>query len=324
MKIKGLNTEFAPIMVGTSSAIFTDETTPWIPTNLTKEEQFTVIDELWDMGLHCFDCSAGYGENLLGKYLESRGRTNEAVILTKGCHPNAYRKRVTEFDLLSDFNDSLAKLKREYIDIYMLHRDDPSVPVSEIIPVLNRLKKEGKLGIYGASNWTIDRMKEANEFALANGMEPFGAISPHYSLAHQINDPWGGGISITGPEHKEDREWIKQQNMPVFAYSSMSCGFISGMFKSDDKEGAKRLLTPPGMKGYYSDENFERLARAEQLAEKYGVTVAQISMAWLFSQDLQVIPLQGGENADMYRQTLNAVKIELSEKEIQWLDLRNE
>lgn len=322
-KIQGLDAELAPIMIGTSSALFTDSTTPWIPTNLSEEEQFAVVDKLWDMGLHCFDCAAGYGENALGKYLASRGRTNEAVILTKGCHPNPYRKRLTPYDLLSDFHDSLAKLKRDYIDIYMLHRDDPEVPVSEIIPVLDGLKREGKLRIFGASNWSIDRIREANAFAEANGMEPFRAVSPHYSLAHQIADPWGGGISITGPEHAEDRAWLIENQMPVFAYSSMSGGFISGMFRSDDREGALKFLTPPAKKGYYADENFERLARAEQLAEKYGVSVAQVSMAWLFRQDLQVIPLQGGENAQMYRQTLEAAELALSAEEVKWLNLED-
>ena len=321
MKIKGLEKELAPIMIGTSSALFTDEMTPWIHTDLTKEEQFAVIDELWDMGLHAFDAAAGYGERVLGDYLNTRGRVNEAVILTKGCHPNFYRKRVTSFDLLSDFYDSLAKLHREYIDIYMLHRDDPEVPVSEIIPVLDKLQKEGKIGIYGASNWSMDRFRQANAFAAENGMDGFRAISPHYSLAHQIEDCWGGGVSITGPENAQARAWLAEEKIPVFAYSSMSGGFISGMFRSSDREGAKKLLSPPSVKGYYADENFERLARAEQLADKYGVSVAQISMAWLFNQDLQVIPLQGGENAQMYAQTLEAAKMKLTADEVKWLNL---
>lgn len=323
MKIKGLEKELAPIMVGTSSALFTDETTPWIPTNLSKEEQFAVVDELWDMGLNCFDCAAGYGEKMLGEYLRDRNRINDAVILTKGCHPNPFRKRVTSFDLLSDFHDSLAKLGRDYIDIYMLHRDDESVPVDEIIITLDKLQKEGKIRIYGASNWSMKRVKEANEFAAKNGMDGFRAISPHYSLAHQINDPWGGGVSITGPENAEDRKWLEENEIPVFAYSSMSGGFISGLFRSDDKASAKKLLAPPAIKGYYADENFERLARAEQLAEKYNVSVAQISMAWLFNQPLKVIPLQGGENSKMYAQTLEAAKMKLTADEVKWLNLED-
>ena len=321
MKIQGLEKELAPIMVGTSSAIFTDETTPWIRTDLSKKEQFAVIDELWDMGLHCFDCAAGYGEGVLGEYLADRKRTNEAVILTKGCHQNAYRKRVTPFDLLSDFYDSLAKLHRDYLDIYMLHRVGENVPAGDIVLTLDKLKKEGKIGIYGASNWTMERFREASAFAEENGCEPFRAISPHYSLAHQINDPWGGGISLTGPEHQKDREWLIENDILVFAYSSMSCGFVSGMFQSDDKEGAKEMLSPPGIKGYYADENFERLARAETLADKYNVTVAQISIAWLFNQELKVIPLQGGENAQMYHQTLEAAKLKLTQDEVRWLNL---
>lgn len=320
-RIQGLDAELPPIVIGTSSAIFSDSTTPWIPTDLSEEEQFAVIDELWDMGLHCYDCAAGYGEIVLGKYLASRGRTSEAVILTKGCHPNRYRARLTPYDLLSDFHDSLAKLKRDYIDIYMLHRDDPSVPVSEIIPVLDGLKREGKLRIYGASNWSIERIREANAFAEANGMEPFRVMSSHYSLAHQVADLWGGGLSLTGPEHAADRAWLLENQMPVFAYSAMSAGFLSGRFRSDDREGALKILTPFAKKGYYADENFERLARAEQLAEKYSVSVAQISMAWLFRQDLQVIPLQGGRNAQMYRQTLEAAELALSAQEVRWLNL---
>lgn len=324
MKIKGLEKECAPIMIGTSSALFTDETTPWIVTNLTKEEQFAAIDKLWDMGLHCFDAAAGYGERVLGEYLNSRGRTNEAVILTKGCHPNFYRKRVTSFDLLSDFYDSLAKLHRDYIDIYMLHRDDLSVPVSEIIPTLDKLKREGKIQIYGASNWSMERIREANEFAEKNGMDGFRAVSPHYSLAHQIQDPWGGGVSITGPEHAKDRNWLQGQDISIFAYSSMSGGFMSGMFKSDDREGAKAFLSEPAIKGYYAEENFERLARAEKLADKYHVSVAQIAMAWLFNQELKVIPLQGGENAEMYEQTLAAAQMKLGADEVRWLNLEEQ
>lgn len=323
MKIKGLKKEIPPIVIGTSSALFTDEMTPWIPTNLTREQQFEVVDKLWDMGLYAFDCAAGYGERVLGEYLQSRGRVEQAVILTKGCHPNFYRKRVTPFDLLSDFYDSLAKLHREYIDIYMLHRDDESVPVAEIIPVLDKLQKEGKIGIYGASNWSLARFREANSFAAENGMEGFRAISPHYSLAHQVADCWGGGVSITGPENAEDREWLAEQQIPVFAYSSLSGGFISGMFKSSDREAAAAFLSEPTRKGYWAEENFERLARAEQLAEQYSVSVAQIAMAWLFNQDLQVIPLQGGDSPHLYAQTLEAASLRLQPEEVKWLNLED-
>lgn len=323
MKIKGLNKELAPIVIGTSSPLFTDEMTPWIKTDLTREQQFEVIDKLWDMGLHCFDCAAGYGERVLGAYLKDRDRVNEAVILTKGCHPNFYRKRVTSFDLLSDFYDSLAKLHREYIDIYMLHRDDPEVPVSEIIPVLDKLQKEGKIGIYGASNWSMERFREANAFAEANGMDGFRAVSPHYSLAHQIEDCWGGGVSITGPEHAEDRRWLAEQQIPVFAYSSLSGGFVSGMFKSNDRDAAASFLSEPSKKGYWAEENFERLARAEKLAEKYGVSVAQIAIAWLFNQDLQVIPLQGGDAPHFYADTLKAAGMKLEPEEVRWLNLED-
>ena len=128
-------------------------------------------------------------------------------------------------------------------------------------------------------------------------------------------------MSITGPEHAEDRKWLAEQQIPVFAYSAMSGGFVSGKFKSSDREAAAAFLSEPTKKGYWAEENFERLARAEQLAEERGVSVAKIAMAWLFNQYLKVIPLQGGKSPRSFCQTLEAADIKLTEREVRWLNL---
>lgn len=90
--------------------------------------------------------------------------------------------------------------------------------------MLDKLRKEGKIGIYGASNWSMERFREANAFAEANGMDGFRAVSPHYSLAHKVDDCWGGGLSITGPEHAEDRKWLAGQQIPAFSAHVPSTG----------------------------------------------------------------------------------------------------
>lgn len=128
-------------------------------------------------------------------------------------------------------------------------------------------------------------------------------------------------VSITGPEHAEDRKWLTEQQIPVFAYSSMSGGFISGEFKSNDREAAAAFLSEPTKKGYWADENFERLARAEQLAKERGVSVATIAMAWLFNQELKVIPIQGGQVPGFFSQNLKAADFKLTEREVRWLNL---
>ena len=97
-----------------------------------KEEIFALLDAAYACGINTFDSAVGYGggdsERCIGAWCAERGLADEIVVLTKGCHHNADRKRVTPFDLASDLHDSLARLKNASIDIYVLHRDDPSLP----------------------------------------------------------------------------------------------------------------------------------------------------------------------------------------------------
>lgn len=283
---------------------------------------FELLDGVYAQGVNCFDCSDHYGEEPLGEWLEARGLHDKVAILTKGAHHNKWRKRVTDFDILHDVHNSLAKLKTNHLDIYMLHRDDPEVAVGPIMDALNRCYDEGKLGAFGASNWTVARMIEANEYALKHGMQPFTVASPNFGLAEQVADPWGGGCtSIAGPSNRADRAFHAENKIPVFAYSALGRGFFSGRLKGNHPEEAEQILEAASVKGYCSADNFERLRRCEILAAEKGMSVAQIAMAWIFNQpDLDVYALVSCSPANM---TLNIAASEtvLNEEECKWLDL---
>ena len=184
---------------------------------------------------------------------------------------------------------SLKALQTDYIDIYLLHRDDPKTPVSEFIETLNEAKRAGKIRVFGASNWTHERLQEANDYAAAHGLEGFTCSSPNYGLARQICDPWGGGcVTISGPENEEARNWYTQNQMPVIAYSSLGRGFFSGKFKSFDYEKARTILDGPGQKGYLSEDNMRRLEAAEQIAVQTGLTVSQVAMQYILNSPMRV------------------------------------
>ena len=287
---------------------------------------FQLLDDMHAEGVNCFDCSDHYGEEPLGEWLEARGLRDEVVILTKGAHHNRWRKRVTDFDILHDVHNSLAKLKTDHLDIYMLHRDDPEVPVGPLMDALNRCYDEGKIGAFGGSNWTVERFEEANEYAAKRGLQPFTVSSPNFGLADQVNDPWGGGcITISGPSNRAVRQWYADNKIPVFAYSTMARGFFSGLVHSDDPEGAKSVMDEPGLKGYACPENFERLRRCEILAREKGMSVAQIAMAWIFNQrNLDVYALVSTSRRENMRTNVEAGDIKLSEDECKWLDLEIE
>ena len=287
---------------------------------------FQLLDDMYAEGVNCFDCSDHYGEEPLGEWLEARGLHDKVVILTKGAHHNRWRKRVTDYDILHDAHNSLAKLKTNHLDIYMLHRDDPTVPVGPIVEVLNRLYDEGKIGAFGGSNWTVERTEEANDYALKHGLQPFTVASPNFGLADQLGDPWGGGcVTISGPANKPDREWYAKNHIPVFAYSTMARGFFSGRLESAHPEKAGEVLDEAGMNGYCYPQNFERLRRCEILAREKGMSVAQIAMAWIFNQkDLDVYALTSPVTREMMRTNVDASEIRLTEDECKWLDLEIE
>ena len=299
------------------------EDAPDFPQRL--EAAFELLDAAREAGINCFDCSDHYGEEPLGEWLEARGVRNEVVILTKGAHHNRWRKRVTDFDILHDVHNSLAKLKTDHIELYLLHRDDPTVPVGPLMDALNRCVDEGKLGAIGASNWTVERMEEANEYAAKHGMRGFTVASPNYGLAGQVADPWGGGcVSISGPENRPAREWYARNRIPVFAYSSMARGLFSGRVRGGEPESAKAVMDEPGLKGYACPANFERLRRCEILAAEKGMTVPQIAMGWLFSQPLDVYALVATGRPENVRANAEAANVRLSEAECRWLNLEAE
>jgi len=289
------------------------------------DKVFEIFDSAYALGIQTFDCANIYGEEPLGEWMKDRGLSDKVTVLTKGAHHNVWRKRVTDYDILSDAHDSLRKLNRDHIEIYILHRDDPEVPVGPIVEVLNRLHREGKIGAFGVSNWTHQRIIEANTYAAEYGLIPFTVSSPNFGLADQVEDLWGGGcVTISGPSNKEARKWYADVKMPVFAYSSLGRGLFSGRVKSNDPESLLAGMDDFARKGYACEDNIRRLARVELLAAEKGLTVAEVAMAWIMNQPLDVYAVVATANAQRMRSNINASGIVLTQAECRWLDLETE
>src|SRR3712207_5854018 len=120
------------------------------------ERSFALLDAIFDLGCTAFDTAHVYGtgdnERTVGRWVRERGIRDQVVIIGKGAHHNADRRRVTPFDITSDIYDSLARFKFDYIDLYILHRDDPSQPVGPIVETLNEHLRAGRIHAIGGSN----------------------------------------------------------------------------------------------------------------------------------------------------------------------------
>lgn len=315
VKIPYVKKKVSRILYGTATQPFLDGV-----------DSIELLDAVYAMGVNTLDTARVYGrsEQVVGKWMEERKMRDKVVILSKCAHPDADgRKRVNEKEIRADFAQSSEYLRTDFIDIYLLHRDDPDLDAGEVVEIMNALHEEGKIGAFGVSNWTHQRIAEANEYAARHHLIPFTVSSPNFGLAEQVQDPWGGGcVSISGPANAAAREWYRENKMPVIAYASLAHGLFSGKVKSSEPEKAGNILDEFAVKGYVCPENFERLRRCEELAEKKNCSVSQLAMAWIFRQDLDTLAVVGTTNASRMEANIKALHIRLSEEETAYLDLQ--
>jgi aryl-alcohol dehydrogenase-like predicted oxidoreductase len=209
-------------------------------------------------------------------------------------------------------------LRLETIDIYILHKDDPDAEVGPIVEALNEEARAGRINAFGGSSWTQQRIAEATAYADAHSLQPFTVSSPNLALAVPNEPMWTGCVSIAGDA--EAFAWYQQTGMPVFAWSAQARGFFSGRYRPDLTEG-ETLDARNVIRTYYSDANWERYRRADELAELKGCTLRQVALAWVLHCPLEVFALIGPANVAELEDCLGALDVELTPDEYAWLNL---
>jgi len=293
---------------------------------LDDTASFAVLDAVLELGCTMIDTAHVYGgghsERTLGRWLHARGRREQVLILSKGAHPDAHGSRVNPAAIAADLHESLERLQTDYIDLYMLHRDDPTLPVGPIMEALHQHHQAGKIRAIGVSNWSAARLQEANAYAQAHGLTPIVASSPHFGLAEQIEAPWLDAYTLTGPARAAERAWYAQSQMPVFAWSSLASGFFSGRVHPDRLAELTSPTDQMVLRCYCNEPNFERLARTRTLAAERGASVAQVALAYSLQSPLNLFALVGSVSRAEYADSAAAADLTLTPAEMDWLDLR--
>lgn len=308
-----------PLPLAASRIVFGTATGPMI----SGENADEMLDGAAERGVNFFDCARSYGraEEVLGDWIRRRGNRDQVIVLTKCGDIRNGIVKVNRQVIREQLETSLKTLQTDHIDLFLLHRDDPDTPVAEIMETLHGVKQEGKILLYGVSNWTTERIREANRYAAQNGIMEFSVSSPNYGLARQMADLWGGGcVSLTGPEHQADREWYAETRIPLIAYSSLGRGFFSGKFRADDPEEARRVLDSYAQKGYLYPENLRRLERAEKLARKKGLSVPEIAMRYVFASPMNVFAVVSTTKPERLDGSIRAAADPLTAEEAGWLE----
>ncbi len=288
-------------------------------------------DELFDAahasGIDAFDTARCYmrSEDVLGSWMERRGLRDKVTLITKGGDCGMFGGgRLREKCIRADLRASLSALRTDRIDLYFLHKDDPFREVGEIVETMNALIAEGKIGAYGVSNWSCERVAAALEYADSHHLQPLSASQLQYGPAEAVRAPWRGCLTLTGEKQASARAWYARSGVAVLAYSPLGRGMFSGKFGSGDRRGAARAMDGAGRRGFLSEENFERLRRAEEIAAETGHTVPQVALAWTLGSEMNVFAVVGTARARGIERDLPAADIVLTAQQRAYLDLRPE
>lgn len=270
-----------------------------------------LFDEFFASGGNCFDTAyiyyGGNSERMLGKWIKNRNIRDKVVILDKGAHtPNCNPE-----DLTKQLFESLDRLQSDYIDLYMMHRDNLEIPVSEFIDVLNEHKNAGRINAFGGSNWTIARVEEANRYAESKGLTGFSAVSNNFSLAHMVKPVWDGCIASSDAE---SRAWFEKTQMPLMSWSSLARGFF--LYGDPNNKSDANMAA-----SWYSDDNFRRQERIKKMSAERNIPIMAIAMSYVLSQPLQLYALFGPATIEELRLSLKALDVVLSPDDLKWLNL---
>ncbi|MEM9252498.1 MAG: aldo/keto reductase [Planctomycetota bacterium] len=275
--------------------------------------QAAVMFDAWfAAGGNAFDTAwiyaGGQPERLLGHWLATRGVRDDCVVIAKGahtphCNPDAIDSQLAE---------SLDRLQTDHADIYIMHRDNLDIPVGEFVDCLSAHVDAGRIKVFGGSNWSLERLLEANAYAKANGKHPFSALSNNFSLARMYDPVWRGCVACSDPE------WVAaltEHQIANFSWSSQARGW----FVYPDGQALQT-----GVNSWDHEPNRERRRRAFELAGDLGVTAINIAAAYVLCQAFPSFALIGPRKLRELTTSLPALDIKLTPEQMAWLDLRSD
>ena len=215
---------------------------------------------------------------------------------------------------VEDLEESLRRLQLDFIDLYWLHRDDPSIPVGRMLDTLERARQDGLIRWYAASNWTAPRLREAAEYSKVHDLPGMVASQIQWSLAAMIpgSIPDDTMVSMNDENHL----YYQETGMPVVAYSAQASGFFSGKYSIDQPGSGHQHVR----KMYGTEENWGRLQRATELAAALDCTANQIALAYLIAQPFPAFPIAGCRNLGQVKDSCGAMNLHLTPQQVSYLE----
>ncbi|MBR3843824.1 MAG: aldo/keto reductase [Christensenellaceae bacterium] len=294
-----------------------------------NEAAFAMIDKYREMGGNFLDSARSYGggtsEQTVGDYMKARNAEGKCYVLTKGGFPDLdsefrmIRYRTSREAILGDFFTSYDRLRMKKIDVYILHRDDKTLPVSYIMDTLDIIAKTGLVRAIGVSNWSMDRIREANAYARSKGQAEIAISEIQWSYAYtDFARRADATLSIMNPitEPALYQQYLETP-VPVIAFTAQASGLFSYLYSG--KETWETLGRRRQM--YNCAENKAKYAKILEYCDAHpGVTATMVANAYLTCNKVETGVIFGSSNMDQLLDTMAGADFELTPEEVEWLD----
>lgn len=279
----------------------------------SEELSFELMDYYYSLGGRFINTAHEYGngksETTIGKWARMRGVRHEIVVTSKCGEDHNLPKSCAMHhgQLLEDIDETLSRTGFDYVDFYLLHLDDETVPVAEIVESMAEIQKAGKIRHYGCSNWSIARQIEADTYALAHGLEPFRIDEIEMNLTQRNVSNANSNIKWL------DADYIAYHNTSgraVGAYSPLAVGVLTKLLRNGDT----RDWSPYQIGKYDTPHNREIARRLKRLSEETGYTPTQLQLAWILNQPyaFTCFPIVGASKLYQLEDSIKAVDIRLT------------
>jgi len=275
---------------------------------LSLSEALELMDAAWELGIRHFDTADAYGggrsEEAIGAWI--RSRRTRPTLTTKVFNPmgrGPNRGGLSRKHILHGIDNSLKRLGMDYVDLYQIHRFDPTTPIEETIDALDDVVKSGKARYIGASSMYAWQFADYLHKQEVRGKTRFVTMQNHYNLVYR-------------EEEREMMPLCRAEGIGVIPWSPLARGFLTGNRRRQDKgETARAKSDAFAHDMYYQESDFAVVDAVSDIASKRGVPNAQVALAWLLSRKGVTAPIIGASKMGHLEDAIAALSLTLSEEE---------
>ncbi|MBM7694684.1 aryl-alcohol dehydrogenase-like predicted oxidoreductase [Peribacillus deserti] len=283
---------------------------PWA---LDEEKARPMIKRALELGINFFDTANSYSdgtsEEITGRILKDYANRDEIVLATKVYFrvrkgPNG--AGLSRKAIMSEIDKSLKRLGTDYVDLYQIHRWDYDTPIEETMEALHDVVKAGKARYIGASSMYAWQLMKANAIAGKNGWTKFITMQNHLNLLYR----------------EEEREMLplcKEEKISVIPWSPLAAGRLARPWGKDDDRSKVDEISKIIYSGTAGADR-KVVGRLAEIAEKRGVSMSQIALAWLLQKEPVAAPIVGTTEISHIEQAVGALEIKLTPEEIAFLE----